>query len=59
MEKKKIILIVIAIMVFVLSLVLGLTSCKGQKKTADSELEEDSVNVLVAYFSATGNTKRG
>lgn len=35
----------------------GLSSCGGQKKAAQEAVEEDSIVVLVAYFSATGTTR--
>ena len=44
-----------------LALIMGLCSCgkKGaQSETANGETEEEQNEVLVAYFSATGTTKR-
>ena len=37
---------------------LSLSSCGGQKKQAEQVPEEDSIVVLVAYFSATGTTRK-
>jgi flavodoxin len=58
MDNKKIIALVLFIMACALGIIVSLSSCKGQKKTAENETEEEEVNVLVAYFSATGNTRR-
>ena len=37
---------------------LSLSSCGGQKTQAEQVPEEDSIVVLVAYFSATGTTRK-
>ncbi len=59
MDKKKIIIVALGILAFALGIAVGMTSCKGQKKdAAQEEVVEDSTVVLVAYFSATGTTRR-
>ena len=45
-------------LVAAMGIMAGLSSCGGQKKTAQETEQEDSILVLVAYFSATGTTQR-